>query len=255
MKYLKKCNVISGFFTKKTPVFLVGSIVLSSLVTLPVLAQRGNDQREKQRSNDRKSEVRASRPGTGNRVQGISSNSNRNSSVNNAPNRSYQRDDHRSYEGRYDRYYGKWPARGVKVSVLPSGGYWRSYNGVRYMYHGGFYYRPYGKTYVVVAPPLGFRIASLPVGFVTFSIANAPYYYYAGTYYQRQSADYVVVQPPLGALVQSIPEGGQQVVIDGNTFFIVDGIQYQAIMFNGSIWYKVIKIENRVDNYSGNNPY
>jgi hypothetical protein len=106
-----------------------------------------------------------------------------------------------------------------------------------------------------VAPPIGFRIGALPIGFVSFTLANAAYYYYAGTYYQHYDNEYVVVQPPLGALVQSIPEGGQQVVIDGDTFYIVDGVQYQAVLYNGSIWYKVIKIENRVDDYNGERPY
>ena len=62
------------------------------------------------------------------------------------------------------------------------------------------------------------------------------------------------MQPPLGALVQSIPDGGQQVVMDGDTFYIVDGVQYQAVMYHGSIWYKVIKIENQVNDYDGASP-
>jgi hypothetical protein len=162
-----------------------------------------------------------------------------------------QRQDNRSAQ--YNHYYGQWPSRGARVRTLPQNGHWEVYNGSRYMYHNGFYYRPYGSSYVVVAPPIGFHINALPVGFVAFTLANAAYYYYAGTYYQHLNNQYVVVQPPLGSLVQTIPEGGKQVVIDGNTFYIVDGIQYQAVMYNGSIWYKVIKIENQANNYSVDN--
>jgi hypothetical protein len=137
------------------------------------------------------------------------------------------------------------PARGTRMTAIPSGSIMRSYGGDRYAYNNGIFYRHHGNGFVVSEPPIGFRINFLPVGFFTFSLFNTPYYYYAGAYYQQYGSEYVVVQPPLGALVQSIPDGGQQLVIDGNTYYIVDGVQYQAIINDGTIWYKVIKIENQ----------
>jgi hypothetical protein len=137
------------------------------------------------------------------------------------------------------------PARGTRIAAVPSGSIMRSYGSDRYAYNNGIFYRHHGNGFVVSEPPIGFRIGFLPVGFFTFSLFNTPYYYYAGAYYQQSGSEYVVVQPPLGALVQSIPDGGQQLVIDGNTYYIVDGVQYQAIINNGTIWYKVIKIENQ----------
>jgi hypothetical protein len=97
---------------------------------------------------------------------------------------------------------------------------------------------------VVVAPPLGFRLRVLPAGCVTIYVDKHPYYYYAGTYYILKDEDYVVVQPPVGALVESVPKGGKEFVIQGNSYYEVDGIQYQAVLHDGAVWYKVIKVNN-----------
>jgi hypothetical protein len=273
MKSTNAGRSTSGYSTKNSYLSFACAIALSALIALPAFAQRGEGNRE-QRSDNKRSEVRNERQQTSRpESRGNAPRSNA-PQMSNAPRGNDDRRDVRAGNDRFnaprqsgaqirdnrrdvrnDHFYGRWPARGASVRVVPQGGYWRNHNGIRYMYHNGFYYRPYGSSYVVVAPPIGFRIATLPVGFVAFTLANAAYYYYAGAYYQRYNNEYVVVQPPLGALVQSIPEGGQQVVIDGNTFYIVDGVQYQAVMFHGSIWYKVIKIEDRVDDYNGENPY
>lgn len=133
--------------------------------------------------------------------------------------------------------------RGAIVTTAPRGGAWVSFGGTRYVYHGGVYYRPHGRGYVVVAPPIGFRLRVLPVGYATFYVGGLPYYYYAGTYYVVRDEGYVVVQPPVGALVESVPKGGKEFVIDGNTYYEVDGIQYQAVLRDGTIWYKVIKVK------------
>jgi hypothetical protein len=279
MKSTNASRSRSGYSTKNSCLYFACAIALSALIALPAFAQRGEGNRE-QRSDNKRNEVRterqqANRPESrGNAPTQMNAPRTNTPREANAPRGNVDRRDVRAgndrlnaprqgaaqirdnrRDARNDHFYGRWPARGASVRVLPQGGYWRNHNGIRYMYHNGFYYRPYGSSYVVVAPPFGFRITTLPVGFVAFTLANAAYYYYAGAYYQRYNNEYVVVQPPLGALVQSIPEGGQQVVIDGNTFYIVDGVQYQAVMFHGSIWYKVIKIEDRVDDYNGENPY
>lgn len=133
--------------------------------------------------------------------------------------------------------------RGAIVTTMPRGGAWVSFGRTRYVYHGGIYYRPHGRGYVVVAPPIGFRLRVLPVGYATFYVGGLPYYYYAGTYYVVRDEGYVVVQPPVGALVESVPKGGKEFVIDGNTYYEVDEIQYQAVLHDGTIWYKVIKVK------------
>jgi hypothetical protein len=151
------------------------------------------------------------------------------------------RDDHYRKEAPHNVKVVKGPRRGDVVTVVP-GGIFRNHHGVNYTYSNGYFYRPQGRGFIVVAPPLGFRIDVLPLGFTTFMLANAAYYYYAGAYYQRMNNSYVVVQPPVGALVSSIPDGGQQLQIEGNTYYIVDGIQYQAVVVNGVIMYKVMQI-------------
>ena len=71
---------------------------------------------------------------------------------------------------------------------------------------------------------------------------NYPYYYYNGTYYDQRGNDYYVVSPPEGAIVESLPEGYETVVVDGETYYTIDGAQYRPVVVeNGEIWYEVIK--------------
>ena len=51
----------------------------------------------------------------------------------------------------------------------------------------------------------------------------------------------MVVQAPVGAVVESIPEGYEKLIINGETYYIVDGVQYKAVVYDGEIWYEVIK--------------
>lgn len=70
-----------------------------------------------------------------------------------------------------------------------------------------------------------------------------PYYYYNGTYYDEYESSYRVVAPPVGAIVESIPEGYETIVIDGETYYKVDDVQYKPVVQdNGEIWYEVIKV-------------
>jgi len=73
-------------------------------------------------------------------------------------------------------------------------------------------------------------------------VNNYPYYYYNGIYYNQRGDNYYVVSPPVGAVVESLPAGYETVVIDGETFYTIDGAQYKpVIQQNGEIWYEVIK--------------
>ena len=40
----------------------------------------------------------------------------------------------------------------------------------------------------------------------------------------------MVVQAPVGAVVESIPEGYEKLIINGETYYIVDGVQYKAVV-------------------------
>jgi hypothetical protein len=174
-------------------------VVLSGFVVAPVFAQRGEGSRDKrsegrsevrvdqQKGNRNESRGNATQVNSGSRSTTPQVRENSRGSVRRNDGRSVTNErmagsrsnlpqyrDNRPYEPRYDRFYGKWPARGTTVRVMPQGGVWRTHNGVRYVYRNGFYYQPYGSSYVIVAPPIGFRIGALPIGFVSFTLANAP---------------------------------------------------------------------------------
>ncbi|MNH80737.1 hypothetical protein D3C73_330860 [compost metagenome] len=80
------------------------------------------------------------------------------------------------------------------------------YRGMDYYYSGGYWYRPLGPRYEVVAPPRGIRVSYLPDYAEQIWIGGALLFLAAGSYYayQESTRDYVVVEPPVGQL-QSPP--------------------------------------------------
>jgi hypothetical protein len=152
----------------------------------------------------------------------------------------------RRFDGRYGspswRYYNL-PRRNSVIRVLPTSCLPVYYGGINYRYNNGIYYRPYGDTYRVAFPPIGLRINILPLDCQIYTFFGRPYHYYNGSYYRPIGNEYEVVPPPVGALVESIPDGYEQVIIDGETYYIVDGVQYKAVVYEGEIWYEVIKID------------
>ncbi|MCQ2189939.1 MAG: DUF6515 family protein [Paludibacteraceae bacterium] len=114
-----------------------------------------------------------------------------------------------------------------------------------YYYRDGIFYRYHNNKYVIHHPHVGFRVASIP-SYRTVWVNGVSYYYYYGTFYtyMAPSREYVVVAPPVGAIVESIPEGYEKIDINGNTYYTVGGVQYKAVIFNGEIWYEVIKVDD-----------
>lgn len=113
-----------------------------------------------------------------------------------------------------------------------------------YYYRDGIFYRHNNGKYDIHRPHAGFRVASIPE-YRTVWVHGVSYYYYYGTFYSfsAPTREYVVVVPPVGAIVESIPEGYEKIDIDGNTYYSVGGVQYKAVIFNGEIWYEVIKVD------------
>ena len=102
------------------------------------------------------------------------------------------------FDGRYNHnhYY---PARGY-IGALPYGAVSVGWRGGNYFYRGGVWWRPYGASFIVVAPPIGIYAPVLPPDYVSLYIAGQPYYYADGTYYsQVVGQGYQVVAPPPGA--------------------------------------------------------
>lgn len=79
--------------------------------------------------------------------------------------------------------------------------YWKvPYRGADYFYSGGYWYRPHGGRYIVVAPPYGVRVNYLPPYAREVWLDGALFFLVADTYYQylAGSREYVVVNPPIG---------------------------------------------------------
>lgn len=86
------------------------------------------------------------------------------------------------------------------IHHLPSGYRDYSWNGSRYYYHGGHWYRPYGSSYMTVTVPIGFFVGTLPGSYTSVWMGGTRYYYSDYQYYVYEPArrGYVVVQSPYG---------------------------------------------------------
>jgi len=147
---------------------------------------------------------------------------------------------------RHYRYYG--PYRGQRVVHIAGPRIVIPYRGIHFHYSNGFYYRPYGGYFRVVAPPIGIHINILPRGYKRIYVHDVPYYYYGGTYYRKGDDRYEVVQAPLGASVPELPNGAKVVVINNQKYFELDGTYYkEEIRDNNEIWYTVVGTDGKLD--------
>ncbi|MGA0557512.1 DUF6515 family protein [Larkinella sp. VNQ87] len=144
--------------------------------------------------------------------------------------------------------YRAYPRWGYRTTVIPRSTTVIYHGRVGYRYVDGVFYKPLGRTFVVVPPPVGLVIPVLPAGFVTITIGGAPFFYHYGTYYVKVSGQnqYRVVPPPAGAQVDSLPQGYEKIVLNGQTYYVLDGIYYQArIRENGEVAYEVVGNKTR----------
>lgn len=89
-------------------------------------------------------------------------------------------------------------ARGEYVERLPGGYRTVVYGRSRYYFHDGIWFSPYGRRFVVVAPPFGLIIPFLPLYYTTVLVGGIPYYYANDVYYTQTTGGYIVVEPPKG---------------------------------------------------------
>lgn len=116
---------------------------------------------------------------------------------------------------------------------MPRGARAIRFNGNVYNFHKGVYYRPHGRKYIITRPPVGLRIGFLPPYYFSLNIGMHPYFYYYGTFYAPISGEteqYEVVEPPIGALVDQLPNDCEEVVINGTTYYKVDGTYYRVVL-------------------------
>ncbi|GLK91530.1 DUF6515 family protein [Pseudomonas turukhanskensis] len=87
---------------------------------------------------------------------------------------------------------------GYRVEHIPQGRWRVPHGGIDYYYADGYWYRPYGPSYIVVTPPYGVRVRTLPSYAEQLWIGSALYFIAAGTYYlyQADRQEYVVTSPP-----------------------------------------------------------
>lgn len=102
--------------------------------------------------------------------------------------------------GRPDGGWGPGPRwqPGYRVDTIPSGRWRVPHGGIDYYYADGYWYRPYGPSYVVVTPPYGVRVRTLPSYAEQLWIGSTLYFLAAGTYYlyEANRQEYVVASPP-----------------------------------------------------------
>lgn len=124
------------------------------------------------------------------------------------------------------------------------------FGGMNYYYSGGYYYRPYGSTFRIIAPPIGININILPRGYRQIYAGDVPYYYYGGTYYKKgkKNNNYEVVEAPLGASVPELPEDVKVVVINNQKYYELNGTYYkEEIRENSEIWYTVVGKDGKLN--------
>lgn len=117
--------------------------------------------------------------------------------------RDWDRDDNanRDRGDRRDGWRDHDRRRSVRViNRLPYG--YRDYlwNGGRYYYYDGFWYRPYGTSFITVGIPYGLFVTTLPGAYTSVWIGGTRYYYSDYHYYTYEPArrGYVVVRSPYG---------------------------------------------------------
>ncbi|GAB3937735.1 DUF6515 family protein [Mucilaginibacter myungsuensis] len=106
-------------------------------------------------------------------------------------------------------------------------------------FYGSFYngiYSPYNRFYGRSAfynqfyyPRIGISIGVLPYGYYPFWWGDMQYYYSDGYYYRQQDNNYTVVEPPMGAIMDQLPAGAKSLMIDGEQYYELNGIYYQAV--------------------------
>jgi hypothetical protein len=106
--------------------------------------------------------------------------------------------DHDRYRYTYDRHY--YPRRGHVVHRLPPRYRVVHYHGAPYYYGDGHWYRPYGPSFMIVAPPIGLTLSFLPDLYTTMWFGGIPYYRAHDVYYRwhPQRRAYMVVTLPIG---------------------------------------------------------
>lgn len=111
------------------------------------------------------------------------------------------------------------------------GSYWGNHG--YYHYNRGYYDTYYGVN-------LGFSCRALSYGYYPFFWGDYQYYFCNGLFYTYDNEQYTVVEPPVGAEVTTLPEKSQSIVINGQQYYELNGVYYQAVTKDdGTVVYMV----------------
>ncbi len=86
------------------------------------------------------------------------------------------------------------------IQRFPSGYRDYSWGGNRYYYSGGYWYRPYGSSFISIGAPYGLFVGTLPGYYSSFYYDDTRYFYSDNTYYTYEPVrrGYVVARSPYG---------------------------------------------------------
>jgi hypothetical protein len=102
----------------------------------------------------------------------------------------------------HNHYY---PGRGNYIDALPRSNRMFIHGGQRYFFDAGVWYRPYGRRFMIIAPPLGLILPFLPPYYATIWVGGVPYYYANDVYYVQNAGGYMVVAPPSSQVSETPP--------------------------------------------------
>ncbi len=151
---------------------------------------------------------------------------------------------HRTVTVNVHRRGGFWRgvAVGATVAALPRGHAALLVGEQRFFHYGGAFYRPVGRGYVVVAPPVGAVIAAVPEGCAPAAYGGIGYHYCAGTYYAPAPGGFAVVEAPIGISVDELPIGCSETrELDGVEHYACEGVYYRPLDREGATWYVTVK--------------
>jgi hypothetical protein len=117
---------------------------------------------------------------------------------------------------------GAYNRGGYRGGYYNRGGYYGRGGYNRFYGHYAFYNRFY-------LPRLGFSLSVLPFGYYPFYWGDEQYYYSDGYYYNYNNDNYTVVEPPVGAILNQVPSGAKSIMIDGQQYYELNGVYYQAV--------------------------
>ena len=117
-------------------------------------------------------------------------------------------------------------------------------HGKRYVYHGGVFYRPRPRGYVVVPAPIGARVRAIPEVSVTIRVGRVTLHYAHGAFYRwaPRYRTYVVVRPPTGIVVPALPPGAARYDRGRNVRYRCGEVVYRPVRRHGSRVFVVVRV-------------